>query len=123
MEQIEIDPRTTMIASGVLLLLFVLSLLLPTPMVYLGAPVSIIITGLVVIQRYLSTITLETRIMRRISKLVFYGGLTAIVAAYALFMITGSSRGEELFALGIVLFCVYVMIPGLVEQLANKAES
>ncbi len=123
MEQIEIAPRTTMIASGVLLLLFVLSLLLPAPMVYLGAPVSIVITGLVVIQRYLSTITLETRIMRRIAKLIFYGGLAAIIAAYALFMITGSSRGEELFTLGIILFCVYVMIPGLIEQLANKEES
>ena len=57
--------------------------------------------------------------MRRIAKLLFYGGLAAIVGAYALFMITGSSRGEELFTLGMVLFCVYVMIPGLVEQLAK----
>lgn len=115
--RITIDPRTSLLLGVTLLAVYVLSLLLPAPFMFLGVPVIVITAFLVVFQRYFSEIKLENVRVRQISGITFYTALIAILSAYTIFIVIGNAIGEFLFAMSIILFCFYVTIPGLAELL------
>jgi len=118
--RITIDPRTSLLLGVALLVVYVLSLLLPAPFMFLGVPVIVIIAFLVVFQRYFSEIKLENVRVRQISKITIYAALIAILSAYTIFIVIGSAIGEFLYALSIILFCCYIIIPGLAEIFAKN---
>ena len=118
--QISMEPRTYMLIGVALLIVIVLSLLLPDPPMFLWVPVIIIIAFLVVLQRYFSNIKLASTRVHLVSKITFYAALVAILSAYAIFIVTGSAIGEFFYVLSIILFCCYIILPGLAEKLAKN---
>ncbi|MFQ6123427.1 MAG: hypothetical protein ACE5R6_02320 [Candidatus Heimdallarchaeota archaeon] len=117
--RISMEPRTYMFIGIALLTIIVLSLLLPNPPMFLWVPVIIIMVFLVVLQRYFSGIKLANTRMHLVSEITFYTALIAILGAYAIFIVTGSLIGEFLYVLSIILFCCYIILPGLAEKLVK----
>ncbi len=118
--QISMEPRTYMLIGVALLIVIILSLLLPDSPMVLWAPVIIIMAFLVVLQRYFSDIKLANTRVHLVSELTFYAALIAILGAYTIFIVTGSAIGEFLYALSIILFCFYIILPGLAEKFAKN---
>ncbi|MFX0207212.1 MAG: hypothetical protein ACFFDT_14575 [Candidatus Hodarchaeota archaeon] len=118
--RISLEPRTFMLIGVALLIVIVLNILLPDPPIILWVAVIIIIAFLVVFQRYFSDIKLENTRVHLVSEITFYAALVAILGAYAIFIVTGSAIGEFLYALSIILFCCYIILPGLNEKFAKN---
>ncbi len=118
--RISMEPRTNMLIGMTLLTVIVLSLLLPDPPMFLWVLVIIIIAFLVVLQRYFSDIKLANTRVHQVSEITFYTALVAILGAYAIFIVTGSAIGEFFYVLSIILFCCYIILPGLAEKLVKN---
>ena len=118
--RISMEPRTFMLIGVALLTVITLSFLLPDPPMFLWVPVIIIMAFLVVLQRYFSDINLANTQVHLVSEITFYTALVAILGAYTIFIVTGSAIGEFLYALSIILFCFYIILPGLAEKLAKN---
>lgn len=117
--QISIDPQTLLWSGVALLIVYVLSLALQGPFTFLGIPVVVLLGILVVLQRYFSDIALENIRLRQVSEITFHAAIVVILGAYAVFIVTGSALGEVLFALSILILCLYLSIPGLDQRFAG----
>jgi len=117
--QISIDPQKFLLSGVVLLIVYVLSLVLQGPFTVLGIPAVVIVGILVIFHRYFSDTVLENIRLRQVSEITFHSAIIAILGAYVVFIVTGSAIGEVLFALSIIILCLYISIPGLVERFSE----